>query len=86
MNRLRLLLLGLTTVGAFAVRAELPPLIPREILFGNPACSQPQISPDGDQIAWLAPDQNDVVNVWISSIGGRAEPWKKVAGATAEVR
>ena len=50
------------------MQAELPPLIPREILFGNPVRSHPQISPDGEQLAWLAPDKNGVVNVWIGSI------------------
>ena len=30
--------------------------------------SHPQISPDGEQLAWLAPDKNGVVNVWIGSI------------------
>ena len=51
-----------------SAQAELPPLIPREILFGNPVRSHPQISPDGEQLAWLAPDKNGVVNVWIGSI------------------
>jgi dipeptidyl aminopeptidase/acylaminoacyl peptidase len=51
-----------------AAQAEMPPLIPREILFGNPVRSHPQISPDGEQLAWLAPDKNGVVNVWIGSI------------------
>jgi len=50
--------------------AELPPLIPRGILFGAPERSHPQISPDGGRIAWLAPDKNGVTNVWISSLGG----------------
>jgi dipeptidyl aminopeptidase/acylaminoacyl peptidase len=53
--------------------AELPPLIPREVLFGNPTRSRPQLSPDGEQIAWLAPDKNGVVNVWISLIDGTKE-------------
>ena len=39
-----------------SARAELPPLIPREVLFGNPALAHPEISPDGAQIAWLAPE------------------------------
>jgi dipeptidyl aminopeptidase/acylaminoacyl peptidase len=51
-------------------QAELPPLIPRDVLFGNAEHSWPQISPDGEQIAWLAPDKNDVVNVWVGSIDG----------------
>ncbi len=31
------------------------PLIPREVLFGNPERANPQISPDGTQIGYLAP-------------------------------
>ena len=55
---------------AGSARAELPPLIPREILFGNPERAEPQISPDGSQIAWLAPDKNGVQNVWASALDG----------------
>ena len=75
MIRLRSLLLVLIICPGVAGRAELPPLIPREVLFGNPERSDPQISPDGKQIAWLAPDKNDVLNVWASAIdGGKPHP------------
>jgi dipeptidyl aminopeptidase/acylaminoacyl peptidase len=40
------------------------PLIPREVLFGNPERVSPRVSPDGAQISWLAPDANGVMNVW----------------------
>ncbi len=43
-------------------------LIPREVLFGNPERTNPQISPDGTQIGYLAP-VNGVLNVWIKTIG-----------------
>jgi dipeptidyl aminopeptidase/acylaminoacyl peptidase len=43
---------------------ETVPLIPRAVLFGNPEKTGPQISPDGRQIAFLAPDQG-VLNLWI---------------------
>src|SRR5215831_20467348 len=43
-------------------------LIPREILFGNPEKTHPQISPDGNQLGYLAP-VNGVLNVWIKTIG-----------------
>jgi len=39
-------------------------LIAREVLFGNPDRTRPQISPDGKQIAFLAP-VNGVLNVWV---------------------
>jgi len=41
-----------------------PPLIPREVLFGNPDRASPQISPDGSKLAYLAPVEG-VLNVWV---------------------
>ena len=52
-----------------AVRAELPPLIAREILFGNPERASPRISPDGKRLAWLAPDEKNVLQVWVKTLG-----------------
>jgi dipeptidyl aminopeptidase/acylaminoacyl peptidase len=53
-----------------SAQAELPPLIPREILFGNPTRTDPRISPDASQLSWLAPDKNNVLNIWVSAIDG----------------
>jgi dipeptidyl aminopeptidase/acylaminoacyl peptidase len=50
-------------------RAELPPLIPRKVLFGNPTKASPQIAPDGKRLAFLAPDKNDVLQVWVQTVG-----------------
>ena len=47
---------------------ELPPLIPREVLFGNPEKTGPQISPDGTTLAYLAPSDG-VLNVWVRTVG-----------------
>ena len=44
------------------------PLIPREVLFGNPEKVSPQISPDAKKIAYIAP-QNGVLNVWVRTLG-----------------
>ena len=44
---------------------EIPPLIPRKLLFGNPDRASAQVSPDGAQISWLAP-LDGVLNVWVS--------------------
>lgn len=44
---------------------EVPPLIPRQLLFGNPDKASAQISPDGAQISWLAP-RDGVLNVWVA--------------------
>ncbi|MCH8344289.1 MAG: S9 family peptidase [Planctomycetes bacterium] len=42
-------------------------LISRETLFGNPDKASPRISPDGEQLAYLAP-VNGVLNVWVRPI------------------
>lgn len=49
--------------------AELPPLIPREVLLGNPERARPRLSPDGKRFAWLAPDAKNVLQVWIKTVG-----------------
>lgn len=49
--------------------ADLPPLIKREILFGNPERANPQLSPDGKYLTYLAPDQNKVLQVWLRTVG-----------------
>jgi len=51
------------------LRAELPPLIPRDVLFGNPERTSPALSPDGKRLAWLAPDTNNVLQVWVKTVG-----------------
>ena len=42
-------------------------LIPREILFGNPERTAPELSPDGRHLAWLAPLEG-VLNVFLAPI------------------
>ncbi|QRO00997.1 S9 family peptidase [Archangium violaceum] len=74
----RALLLALTL--ALPASAEPPPLIPREILFGNPKDSPPiadptsyaipQLSPDGKSVAYLLPDEHNHVQVWVRSLEG----------------
>ena len=56
-------------LAAFPVWGELPPLIPREVLFGNPVKSQAQISPNGRILAYLAPDEKEIMNVWVRTLG-----------------
>ncbi len=48
---------------------ELPPLIPRELLFGNPERTSPRLSPDGKYLAYIAPDENNVLQVWLKTVG-----------------
>ena len=55
-----------------AVRSRaLPPLIPREVLFGNPEIMSVNLSPDGSWIAYLAPVQG-VLNLWVRDLDGQA--------------
>jgi len=60
-----LMIAGLAT----ALAAQDVPLIPRQILFGNPVKSAPRISPDGTLLAYLAPSDKGVLNVWVRTIG-----------------
>ena len=52
-----------------SAHADLPTLIPREVLLGNPDKAGPSISPDGKLLAYRAPDTNGVLNVWVRTIG-----------------
>jgi len=45
-----------------------PPLISREVLFGNPDRALVTISPDGTRLAFLAA-HNGVMNVWVQTVG-----------------
>ncbi|MBI3406871.1 MAG: S9 family peptidase [Planctomycetes bacterium] len=52
-----------------ALWADEPPIIPRTILFGNPEKTSPQLSPDGKALAYIAPDDKDVLQVWVKGDG-----------------
>ncbi|MBE9029923.1 S9 family peptidase [filamentous cyanobacterium LEGE 11480] len=65
---------------SWIARATLPPapqtppqklasLISRDIFFGNPPQSQPKISPDGRYLAYIAPDQTSVLQIWLKTLG-----------------
>ena len=43
---------------------SLPPLIDRELLFGNPEISGAQLSPDGQYLAFLKP-WTETRNIWV---------------------
>jgi dipeptidyl aminopeptidase/acylaminoacyl peptidase len=49
------------------------PLIPRDVLLGNPEKTSPLISPDGKRLGWLAPDDKNVLQVWVKTLGGKDE-------------
>lgn len=60
--------LALVLAPFFCFAAEDPPLIPLELLLGDPVKANPQISPDGTRLAYLAPLEG-VLNVWIQDLG-----------------
>ena len=45
--------------------AQAVPLIPRDVIFGNPDRTLARISPDGAHVSWLAP-KDGVLNVWVA--------------------
>ena len=56
-------------LSAAPLPAQLPPLISRDILFGNPERASPKLSPDGQRLAWVAPDKQNVLQVWVKTVG-----------------
>jgi dipeptidyl aminopeptidase/acylaminoacyl peptidase len=60
----------------------LPPLIDRELLFGNPEISGAQISPDGKFLAFIKP-YKDTRNVWVKKTG---EPFSAARVLTTETK
>ncbi len=56
-------------------------LIPRQVLFGNPERVSPRISPDGSQLAWIAPHEN-VLNVWLAPVDDAGVIWDKAEVVT----
>ncbi|HET9622707.1 MAG TPA: S9 family peptidase [Kofleriaceae bacterium] len=60
-------------------------LIPRAVLFGNPERAAVKISPDGTQLAWLAP-KDGVLNVWVAPIGKLDQARPVTSDATRPIR
>ncbi|MFO0980819.1 MAG: S9 family peptidase [Planctomycetota bacterium] len=60
---------------ALAQPQQQTPLIPRDVLYGNPDKAAPEISPDGTRLSFLAP-VNGVMNVWVGPLAdpGAAKP------------
>lgn len=62
------------------VRAQAPPLIDRELFFGDPEISGAQISPDGAYIAFIKPFKG-TRNIWVKRT---AEPFSAAKPITAD--
>lgn len=70
------------TVLALAVPAvaQLPPLIDREVLFGDPEIAGAQISPDGRYLSFLKTHAGQL-NIWVVPVG---EPFEAAKPLTAD--
>src|ERR1700704_5577779 len=60
----------------------LPPLIDRELLFGDPEIAGAQLSPDGRYIAFLKPWKS-TRNIWVKKTG---EPFSSARLLTTETK
>ena len=70
-----------TAAGAQEKKAAgLPPLIDRELIFGNPEIAAAQLSPNGQYIAFVKP-WKDTLNVWVKAVG---EPFSAARLLTTE--
>src|SRR5260221_10923049 len=58
----------------------LPPIIDRELIFGNPEIAGAQLSPDGKYVAFLKP-WKDTRNVWVKKV---EEPFSAARLLTTE--
>ena len=76
-----LLFIALTLLAvASLVHAQTPPLIDRELFFGDPEISGAQISPDGAYIAFIKPFKG-TRNVWVKRT---ADPFTSAKPITAD--
>ncbi len=50
-----------------------PALIPRRDFFDNPQRSMPRLAPDGRRIAFLAPSEEGILNLWVRDLEGDGE-------------
>jgi len=77
-----LALAGGLAAGAAAAETGLPPLLDRELFFGNPEIAAAQLSPDGQYVAFLKP-WSDTRNIWVKKT---AEPFEAARRVTAEAK
>lgn len=63
-----------------AAKTAVPPVLDRELFFGNPEIAGGQLSPDGKYIAFLKP-WKETRNVWVKKTG---DPYTKAKLVTAD--
>ncbi len=74
------LVFALALAAPALARAEAPPVLDRELFFGNPEIAAATLSPDGKYIAYLKP-WKETRNVWVKKTG---EPYDKGHLVTAD--
>lgn len=80
---LLLVLCAILLAGApAAAHAGLPPLIDRDLFFGDPEISGAQLSPDGLHMSFIKP-YKDVRNIWVKKL---EEPFDAARPVTADER
>src|SRR5262245_30685918 len=67
---------------AKSAQAGLPPLVDRELFFGNPEIAGAQLSPDGKYVAFLKP-WKDTRNIWVKKT---SEPFDKAHLVTNDTK
>jgi dipeptidyl aminopeptidase/acylaminoacyl peptidase len=67
---------------AQSARDQLPPLIDRELIFGDPEIAGAQLSPDGRHLAFLKP-YNGTRNIWVKLA---EEPFEHAKPITADTK
>jgi dipeptidyl aminopeptidase/acylaminoacyl peptidase len=82
MIAIRAFLAVICLAAALPGQQGLPPLIDRELLFGNPEIAGVQLSPDGQYMAFLKP-YKDTRNIWIKKAN---EPFAAARLLTAETK
>lgn len=70
--------------GAAVAQTSLP-LIPRDVLFGNPEKANARISPDGKWLSWTAP-VDGVMNIWVAPASNPAAAKAVTAEKTRPIR
>ena len=83
-SKIGLLILSTLLLIALAapVWAQSPPIIDRELFFGDPEIAGAQISPDGAYIAFIKPFKG-TRNIWVKKT---AEPFDKAKPITADTK
>jgi Tol biopolymer transport system component len=67
-------------IAALGTMMPLPPLIPRALLFGEPARLSPMVSPSGRRLAYLA-SHNGAFNIWVAALGGGRSGHRPITAA-----